>query len=73
MKKRKGPWWWKRRVSCPECGYLYQEEMKGEDKAKMVAPYITCPKCQVRLSIDEFWDQNYSKYDRKADLAGESQ
>lgn len=64
----KGPWWWKRRTSCPECGYIY-DGTSTTDKILMGSPYITCPKCQVRLSSKEFWDANHSKYDRTSDIS----
>ena len=65
--KRKCPWFWKRKISCPECGFIYDEYHK-EIHAK---DFVDCPRCNVRLSNEEFWDENHFKMDRKADLSNE--
>jgi hypothetical protein len=33
--------------------------------------YIECPRCKLRLDLDEFWDNNYEKYSKEADLSNE--
>ena len=67
-KKRKIPYLFRRKLSCPDCGFIYNELINRpiySDK------YIDCSRCNVRLSSEEFWGENVSKWDRTADLTYE--
>lgn len=67
--KKKIPWIWRRKTSCPSCGKVLNtekiciilEKKKGFD----------CPFCGDHYAEVDFWDFNYEKYSLEADLSGE--
>ena len=64
-KKRKIPWFWKRHVSC-DCGHVFHDQEMG-----IYQKFIDCPRCNARMSEEEFWNFNHEKWDRTADLSNE--
>lgn len=60
QKKKYIPWFLRRRVSCAECGYCYSDV----DYYNRNGKYFNCPKCKYRHSDEEFWEDNYFKWER---------
>jgi hypothetical protein len=61
VKKRKIPYIFRNKVSCPECGYIFKEYEYKE----RLKDYFSCPKCDTRFSDEEFWEENIDKWSRK--------
>lgn len=76
--KRKIPWFWRWRYSCPDCGMNFGEDpyfsnsvncMTMDELGREVS--FTCPRCGVHYSREEFIELNHDKYSKKADLSEE--
>jgi predicted Zn-ribbon and HTH transcriptional regulator len=63
MKKKKQYWLFKRRTAC-SCGYIFNMDNPG-DFMIASSKYFNCPKCQYRWSEEEFWEENYFKWNRE--------
>lgn len=63
-KKRKCPWFWRRRTSCPDCG-LIVEEGEAYDGG------FNCSRCGTHYASEDFWDSNVEKNLWAADLNSE--
>ncbi len=65
-KKKKVPWIFRRKLSCPNCGFIIQiDDIKYEDN-------FTCPRCKAYYSGYDFWEENSFKWDYShADLSYE--
>lgn len=69
-KKRKVPWFWRKRFSCPDCGrtekqvgeFLYIIEKERQFK---------CPRCNALYGTHDFYEENYFKNGWSADLSQE--
>jgi rubredoxin len=57
--RRKIPWFVRRRISCPECGFIF-----GSLSAEDLERYFSCPRCNERFG-DEFWELNSDKYSKE--------
>lgn len=73
MKRRKIPWFWRRQMSCPDCGFVYKDEATVESavtaKDKDFNPLaLTCPRCKAHYTWDDFWELGHEKYSMKAEL-----
>lgn len=58
-KKRKIPWFWRRRVSCPECGKIYNEHDTTLDHIDR--KNFTCIRCGFVLDWETFWNEHHEK------------
>lgn len=72
MKNRKIPWFWRRQLSCPDCGFIYDEAYWAKavtirDK-KGYPLATTCPRCKAHYTEEDFWALQSDKYSLKADL-----
>jgi len=72
----------RRRLSCPECGFIYKNENGQEppadkyiikekikergtfDLSITVNRFVKCPRCEITLSWDAFWELNYGKWNK---------
>jgi rubredoxin len=61
-KKRHIPWFWRRKTSCFECGYIFNME---DPKTYEHDRYFNCPRCGYRHEWEEFWEVNHDKYSQK--------
>jgi uncharacterized C2H2 Zn-finger protein len=66
-KKRKIPWFWRRRIACPDCGLIEKDEeftfiLRKEGQFK-------CPRCGALYSEQEFLEENWFKNRWDADLS----
>ncbi len=67
-KKRKIPWFWKRRVSCPDCGLT--EKIEDEFLNIIEREHqFKCPRCNACYSKQEFFEENWFKNNWMADLS----
>ncbi len=66
-KRRKLPFWMRRRVSCGDCGYIFLED----DKHRYMQEYFNCPRCDRRFSYEEFCEENEFKWDWKRAVLNE--
>jgi transcription elongation factor Elf1 len=75
-KKKRVPWFFKRQTSCPDCGFIFphHEEVGSMtlDATNHEPVSFTCPRCASHYTWEEFWELNYDKYDRTADLSEEA-
>jgi hypothetical protein len=67
MNKKKPIFWAFRRHTSCECGYVFHEN----EKSIYMQDFIDCPRCNARMSEEEFWNFNHEKWDRTADLTNE--
>jgi len=59
MSKRKYlPFWMRRRLSCSECGFIFD---MNDPKTYEYEQYFNCPQCGFRWSEEEFWEENQDK------------
>ena len=65
--KKKIPWFWKKRISCPDCGLIEKNEefliiIRVEHQFK-------CPRCGALYSENDFYEENFFKNGWTADLS----
>lgn len=58
-KKRKIPYWMRRKESCPECGWLVTS-VDFKEKAD-----FRCPRCGLFLSNEEYWKEQHFKWSKE--------
>lgn len=63
-KKKKIPWWARRRFSCPDCGYIPKED---EYLRRPRHSGFDCPQCKSHFADYDFLELNYDKYNYKFD------
>lgn len=72
IKKRKLPWFMKRRLACPECGWTAHKSADlNDDKFFNLVNTksgFTCPECQSHFTYHDFWQEHEEKWSYKATL-----
>lgn len=61
----------RRQLSCPDCGFVYNEtswEAATTRDKKHEAVSVTCPRCKVHYSIEDFDRLARDKYSQEAEL-----
>jgi transcription initiation factor IIE alpha subunit len=67
-KKKHIPWFFRRRLSCPDCGWVAKTY---EEQAVFEKPSFSCPRCESYFSEYDLMDENMNKWSREADLTYE--
>ena len=57
MGKRRIPYFMRRHISCPSCGYVGDEPGKWNN-VSLDGNYLTCPKCSGRFDFDDLIDHH---------------
>jgi hypothetical protein len=66
---RKLPYYMRRRLSCPDCGWTPKYGEYSDFEAKMMSlDSFVCPKCEAKYDNQSFYEENYFKWNRTADL-----
>lgn len=60
-KKRHVPWFWRRQVSCPDCGFIVKDGSEL-DRQLEHAKVFDCPRCKVHYTAEDFWEIQHDKY-----------
>ncbi len=62
MKKRRIPWFWRRRESCPDCGWSNEYEIEIMLYRTKI---FTCPRCHAIYSESDFAKEQEEKWSLK--------
>lgn len=66
-KKRYKPWFWRRRDSCPDCGWTERNNEECIEHLLYNNGIFECPRCKTIYSPEDFYEDYENKYSYKID------